>query len=276
MTEEPNDPTPGAATYVFCVVQATRAPSLQGAPPSLPGAGPIRLLAIDRGLSTPTRLPRWGPRLWAVVCDAPLSHFSSDRIEGHLQDLEQISKFALAHASAIEFFFRRAPVVPLKLFTLFSSDERAVSDLRRRRDKLKRLLKQVQGREEWGVRVTIAPAPPASRAGSSVASGREYLETKKHQRDRKRTVPREASKTASSLFHALGKLASSVSRQAFPPAPKGRPLVAGASFLVPVGRRAAWRKRVAQASAALTKSGSQLDLTGPWPPYHFVTETRRR
>lgn len=268
MTDEPHDSTSGAASYVFCVVQAARAPSLQGVPSSLPGAGPVRLLPIDRGSSTPIGL-------WAVVCDAPLSNFSADRIEGHLQDLEQISKFALAHASVIEYFFRRAPVVPLKLFTLFSSDERAVTDLRRRREKLKMLLRQVRGREEWGVRVTIAPAPAASLVGKAGVSGREYLETKKRHRARTPAVTQGAAQTASSVFRGLGKLASSVSRQAFPPVPTGRALVAGASFLVPVARRAAWKKQVARASEALTETGSQLELTGPWPPYHFVTETKR-
>ena len=100
------------ATYVFCLVESPRAPSVRGVPEGMPGAGAPRALAVDRGL-------------WAIVADAPLDRFSADQLREELQDLEAVSRHALAHASIVECFFRRAPVVPLKLFTLFSGDDRA-------------------------------------------------------------------------------------------------------------------------------------------------------
>ena len=56
--------------------------------------------------------------------------FPATRLQKDLQDVEAISRHALAHASVVEFFFRSAPVIPLKLFTLFSSDERGQQHLR--------------------------------------------------------------------------------------------------------------------------------------------------
>ena len=124
---------------MFCLLQSSRAPSLRGVPDSVPGAGAARLMPIDRGL-------------WAVVADAPLERFAGDVLQNELQDVESISRHALAHASVIEFFFRSAPVIPLKLFTLFSSDEVARRQLRARRAALTRMLSGLRGLEEWGVR----------------------------------------------------------------------------------------------------------------------------
>src|SRR5438132_3139974 len=173
---------PASATYVFCLVESKRAPSVRGAPDSVPGASPVRALEIDRGL-------------WAIVADAPLDRFSGEALQQELQDLEALSRHALAHASIVEFFFHRAPVIPLKLFTLFSEDERARRQLRGRAPQLRRLFVRLRGHEEWGVRMTSstvdgrwsmvnAPAAPKrERDGGSMvgrrpaaASGREYLE----------------------------------------------------------------------------------------------------
>ncbi len=70
-----------------------------------------------------------------------------------LQDVESISRHALAHASIVEFFFRRAPVIPLKLFTLFSSDAKVQAASASRRTRLRKLFAELRGLEEWGVRV---------------------------------------------------------------------------------------------------------------------------
>ena len=152
------------ATYVYCLVQAAKPPSARGVPASVPGAGAPRLLAIDRDV-------------WAVVADAPLDRFAAEVLQQELQDVEAISRHALAHAAVIEFFFRRAAVIPLKLFTLFSSDETAREHVRGRLPALKRMFGALRGLEEWGVRIFAGEAEAES--ARTVDSGRDYLQVKK-------------------------------------------------------------------------------------------------
>jgi hypothetical protein len=76
------------ATYVFCLVQSDSAPSMRGVPQGIPGGGAPRALAVDRGL-------------WAIVADAPLDRFSGEQLQEELQDLEALSRHALAHASIV-------------------------------------------------------------------------------------------------------------------------------------------------------------------------------
>jgi hypothetical protein len=90
--------------------------------------------------------------MWAVAADAPLERFAGDELQEEMQDVEAISRHALAHAAVVEFFFRRAPVIPLKLFTLFSSDAAARVHVLERRAQLARMFAGVRGMEESGHR----------------------------------------------------------------------------------------------------------------------------
>jgi gas vesicle protein GvpL/GvpF len=254
---------PEPATYVYCLVQSAREPSVKGAPGGMPGSGPARMLAVDRGI-------------WAVVADAPLDRFSGDQLQQELQDIEAVSRHALAHASMIEFFFQHAPVIPIKLFTLFSQDERARHHLAGRGSRVKTMFERLRGLEEWGVRITAStrPPPPAASARPGTPSGRSYLETKKRMNDDDGAPLPAVKRDVSVALKALGTLAAKTRKEDFPPPGRGRPYVAGASFLVKAKRRAAWKKRVAQLAAALEKQGHRLEVSGPWPPYHFATETK--
>ena len=76
----------------------------------LPGAEPPRLLDA-------------GEQLWLVVATAPVAQYGAAPIERRLQDLDWVSRCAMAHEAVVEDAARSGPVVPMKLFTLFSSDD---------------------------------------------------------------------------------------------------------------------------------------------------------
>jgi hypothetical protein len=249
--------TRDAATYVFCLVQSGKAPSLRGVPGSVPGAGAPRLISIDRDV-------------WAVVADAPLERFSGERLEHELQDVEAISRHAVAHASVIEFFFRRAPVIPLKLFTLFSTDERVLAHLQSRRARLVKLFAALRGLEEWGVRIIAGEVE--AEAATSLKSGRNYLQIKKRLHDQNARPPRATVTAVNAAFRSLTRLAFRVRRESFPPPSRGRPFVSGGSFLVKATKRGEWKKAVTALSAVLERQGHRLEMSGPWPPYHFVSK----
>ena len=249
-------PSTKTATYVFCLTQSSRPPSLRGVPESVPGAGPARLIRVDRDV-------------WAIVADAPLERFGSEQLQKDLQDVEAISRHALAHASVVEYVFRRAPVIPLKLFTLFSSDETALAQLRTRRARLRRMLTGLRGLEEWGVRI-VAGEVEADGA-RMLTSGRDYLQAKKRLHAQSVAPPPATVRAVKRALASLEKAAAKARKDIFPPPGKGRPFVTGASFLVNARRRGAWKTRVGKTTSELAKQGHRLEMSGPWPPYHFVS-----
>ena len=246
-----------SVTYVFCLVESVRPPSLRGVPSGVPGAGPPRLIQIAKGL-------------WAVVADAPLDRFGPEPLQSELQDVDAISRYALAHAAVVEFFFRRAPVIPLKLFTLFSSDARVREHLLERLARLRKLLNELRGLEEWGVRVVTSGA--SDSAALPLESGRDYLETKKRLTSETAAPSRAAIRQVNAAMRRLGRVASKARKEAFPPPGRGRPHVTGGSFLVKTSRRRQWDREVASVGAELADNGHRLDVSGPWPPYHFASK----
>ena len=248
------------ATYVYCLISAARAPLVRGVPGSVPGAGPPRLLPIDRGV-------------WAVVADAPLERFAGEALQQEMQDVEGISRHAFAHAAVIEFFFKRSAVIPLKLFTLFSTDEKVQAHVRSRLPSLKKMFASLRGLEEWAVRIFAREVEAES--ARSLESGRDYLRLKKRIQQHNAAPPKATSRTIDGALAKLGRVAVKTRKESFPVA-RGRPFVSGASYLVKATRRRTWKTHAAGIASALEAQGHRLEMTGPWPPYHFVSNSMRR
>lgn len=256
--------TVSAATYLYCAVQSARDP-VRGARPrppgGLPGAGPLRGLDAGDGV-------------WLVAAAAPLERYGAEAIDARLADLDWVSKCALAHDAVVEHFARSRPVIPMKLFTLFTSDERALAHVARTRRKLTRLFARVADREEWGVRLLLderrALAP--REAPVSAVSGTDFLTRKKNAKDTRQRLVADALAEADRLFDALGRVADD-SRRRTPAAegPTSR-MVLDAAFLVGRADARRFKATVRDAARPLTARGLECLLTGPWPPYHFVAD----
>jgi Gas vesicle synthesis protein GvpL/GvpF len=259
---------PKTATYVFCVIAAARRPPVSPKARTLPGLGPVRLLDIERGL-------------FLVVADAPLSRYSENAINQGLADLEWVSRAAVAHEAVIESFISETAILPMKLFTIFTSDARALEHIASQRARIASLVKRVANHQEWGVRLildrtaaarTSAPSPRRA-AAPSVGSGVAYLTRKKAQRDTAVELASRARQTVAGLydrFEARSKLAKRRSASELPV--QGGPLLLDAAFLVSRVRAASFKALAGREARALSKQGYAMTITGPWPPYTFVQD----
>jgi hypothetical protein len=251
---------PQTATYVYCLVEQTRRPSLARVPRGLPRA-------------TAPEIAELGNSLWAVCAEVPLAVFGSDRLEKHLKDITWVADVAVAHEAVVEQFAMRrgASVVPMKLFTMFSSRDRAVADLRGKVRDVRAILERVRGCQEWGVRVTRRGDTPSKRDRPSArpASGTAFLNAKLRAREDARTALQNATAVAESAYSALARLARESRRRDAPESATTPPLV-DAAFLVRADRKARFRAAARRQAAACRKAGADLTLTGPWPAYNFV------
>jgi hypothetical protein len=255
------------ATYLYCLVTADRRPSLTGAPRGLPGTGPLRAVEAADGL-------------WLIVADAPRTAYGTEPIERNLRDLEWVALRGAAHARVIEYFARRTTTLPMKLFTLFNSDERAIAHVRGDAGRIRRVLTRVAGHEEWGVRVRLDAALVRKRtarrpapSGDGRRAGTQFLLAKKQARDVAREVVREGRAAVEEAFEELANLADATRR--LPTGDlEGTRVVLDAALLVPAGRLISFKRRARRAAAELAARGYRLTLTGPWPAYNFVGDGR--
>ena len=262
-------------TYVYCLVAAPRRPALRRARQGLAGMGPVRLLDVNE------KKPRGGVSAWLVVADAPLDRYGEEAINRHLSDLDWVSRAAVAHESVIESFVAAPAVLPMKLFTIFTSDERARGHIQGQSVRINSLIRRLANHQEWGLRVVLDRTGAANtartvkqiRQARTEISGRSFLLQKKTARDRSAELAHRAQETVAALFDRLSEHAAKSKRRAASELPvQGGPLLLDAAFLVAARKAARFRKVVGREARTLGRQGYLLTLTGPWPPYAFVQD----
>jgi hypothetical protein len=253
-------------TYLYCLVRSARKPNLRGVTASLPGAGPVR--ALDAG-----------DRLWLIVADVGDRQYGEAAIAAGLKNIGWVSQRAVAHEAVVEQFLSAAALLPMQLFAIFTSDERALAHVARDRRRIERILARVGGHVEWGLRLTWdeqavrASVEQAHRgAAKPAASGSAYLARKRDLLDVNRSQLTGARAEATRLHAALQKHARrAVRRAATEQAAPGSRLLLDAAYLVPAKRAAAFRTALRQGTRKLKTTGIAASLSGPWPPYNFIS-----
>ena len=256
------------ATYLYAVVHKARgAPAATGAPAGLPGTGRARFLSLGGGL-------------WLAAADAPLDRDGAGPVERRLRDLAGVSECALAHQRMVDHLARVGTVVPMKLFTLFTSDDKAVAAMGTERRRLAALVRRLAGREEWGVRVSqdeqevrTAARRQAVVAARGLGAGARFLTLKSAEKTEASRLADEGRREAERGYTALSRPAVESRRRAIGPGEPGLRLLLDAVFLVPRTRAARLRQAAAREARRLAGRGFRVVLTGPWPAYSFVANT---
>lgn len=249
----------GSASYVYCLAQSARKPAAGALPRGVPRASPPEVTAL-------------GDRVWLVHAEVLLDDYGEDTLAVAIKDLDWVSRVALAHESVVEHVaaLPGTTVIPMKLFTMFSTLARAVSDVRKRRLELAGVFARLDGCEEWGVRVLRGDSKRKPVTGASrPATGAAFLAARKRARDERREALVSAAAAAEEVYASLAGIAREHRRQSEEKPGLIAPLL-DAAFLVPARRRRRFQLAAQNAARTIAATGAVMNLTGPWPPYNFV------
>jgi hypothetical protein len=187
-----------------------------------------------------------------------------------------LARSVLRHEEVVE----RAgdTVVPMRFGSVHPDREAVAGLLRRRRTELLDEITRLRGRAEWGVKVVAAADQPDADPVLAEArpTGSAYLRGKSEQRravSEAREVLREV---VTGIHDTLADLAEAAlvtpgqqpGRRSG--AENGR-VVLNASYLVCENRREDFAAAVQTLGVQSAVDGLDLRLSGPWPPYHFVS-----
>lgn len=256
MTEEP-------PIWLYAVTEARAVTLAPGELAGVSGAS-VRMIEAD-GLA-------------AAASEVPLAEFGEVPLRAHLEDLAWLEATATAHHGVVDALSRSGPVVPMRLATMYSSEENVRGMLGERGSDLRAVLRRTTGCQEWGVKVYHDDdGSPAGRspAGSGSASGAEYLRRRReelHARDHGR---RAAAASAERVHAALCQLAEAA--RLYPPqAPEltgtRAAMIMNAAYLVTESAGTGFRAAVERLAGG--HPAVRLHLTGPWPPYSFAAGGR--
>ncbi|MET8306011.1 GvpL/GvpF family gas vesicle protein [Micromonospora sp. NPDC005173] len=213
--------------------------------------------------------------LVAVVSTAPLDEYGEQPLRRNLEDLAWLERAARAHHAVVEALARRGPVVPARLATVHTNDDRVAGSLTARRAELVATLDRLTGRGEWGVKGYLVPGAATASAEAAGAGrvGTAYLRRRRAQLTAREERQHVASAAADAVHAALCELAVAGRRHA----PQDRrlsgastPMVLNGAYLVDLAELSRFTELVGSLSGR--HPGLHLELTGPWPAYSFVAE----
>jgi hypothetical protein len=250
------------ATYVYCVVKARKGAKPGRLPKGLEGAGKTRPVDAGDGYQL-------------IVTTAPLALYGGEMIDAKLRDLDWVGGRAAEHEAVVEHMLKVGTVIPMKLFTLFTNDDRAIQHVHKMKRSLDRVVERIAGCEEWGLRIlldeTRAARASARGAGAKkVATGTDFLLRKKALDTERRTSDARATTAAHELYEDVAKIARRDQKRPAPNRELAKRVLLDAVFLVPSSSVKNLKTVVASSAKKLVPVGLDITLTGPWPAYSFI------
>lgn len=216
----------------------------------------------------------------ALVSPVPLTDYGDERLREHLEDLEWVERTARRHEAVLEAALLERTVVPLRLCTLYQDQEGVRRLLRTHQAALREGLVRVEGCVEWGVKVfadtRFASDEVLVEPDGSESRGASYL----RRRQRERALAEKAAEVRARCVEVVQQGIAAISRASAVNAPQ-RPEVHGrelamllnSAHLVQRDRRGDLEEVVIQLQEEWGPLGFTIELTGPWPPYNFVSGT---
>ena len=194
---------------------------------------------------------------------------------------------ARAHEAVLERVLAETTIVPLRLCTIYESEDGVREMLEREHDSLARALDTLAGRQEWGVKVLADEERLTEEARSRSAEaaaleeeldartgGGAYMLRRRLERHVRDAADALASELAEQVHAQLQDWASDAVALA-PQNPElsgheGRMLMNGA-YLVETERVDGLHALVSDLEERHRSLGVRIELTGPWPPYNFLS-----
>lgn len=264
------------ALYLYCIGEAgTLAALLEGSLPApIEDGGSLELLE-KKGLA-------------AVASHVPLKDYNEAALNAHLADAAWMALRAMRHERVVDYFAKRASVVPLRFGVIYLDRAGVERMLAERSDELREAIERLGGREEWGVNVfcdrkalmeAIVLISPGLRELNTQAEqatpGQAYLVRKKMDSLRQSEARAEVKRRVEQIERELGTQSEGTTRLRLLKDEAGEhgELVGKLAFLVARERFEEFRRTAERVAGESLDAGFRLELTGPWPAYNFVVQS---
>jgi hypothetical protein len=219
-----------------------------------------------------------------LVSRVPLGEFGEDALRRNLNDLDWLERVARDHEAVLERAFEEGTIVPLRICTIFTDERGAGSMLSEQRSVLDTALDVLDGREEWGVKLTVDRAALENAARDRApdvfdeelegrTAGGAYMLRRRQERQLREAADRLAGGIAEDVHARLQDWATdAVVNRPQNPELSGHEgdMLLNAAYLVEAAKVERLHELVEELRERHRELGARIELTGPWPPYNFV------
>lgn len=256
--QQPTQPT---ACYVYAIGAAGSDHWMAG------------VTAIDPAF--PLRVVRHGD-VQAVVSDVGLDDFHQATLDRRVTQPEWVESKVRAHDQVIRAAMQAGTVIPCRFCTVLRHDEDVRQLLDVHRERIADTLAQLEGKQEWGVKIFAVPIQAEKKSGGDIpeGGGKAYLQRRKREDARRDELDREARDHARACHDELAA-AIAADVVILPRRPRtgggvsNEPLLNGA-YLIAQEDVERFHGLIAAMQERHGPLGLKFEVTGPWPPYNFV------
>lgn len=200
------------------------------------------------------------------------------------------------HEDVLDTLMKLTPVVPFKFGTILKDEEAVSKMLREYEEKFKKLLSKFTGKEEWGIKVYTDSQKfknylikrdqklkelayfraPARKQGAPypLGQGRTYLLGRKIEEKIEEEMTRRLSEIAEIIFRQAERLVFEARRGKTLPRKltgKEKEMILNCACLLEKERVGSFHKQIKTFIEKYQSQGVDLEISGPWPPYSFVS-----
>lgn len=269
----------GWGCYVYGVVGSNDSQPIKG----LPGEGidpayPVYVLSCEAGAEQ---------KIQAIVSKVSLQEFGQESLKANLDDMQWLQAKVYAHQGVLETVLDGFTLIPMQFCTIFSNESRVQEMLAQHYDDLVGALAHLEGKQEWGVKAycdgeslvqqveEVSERVQELKAEMALKSGgAAYFMRKKLEEAVAEEVERISDEYAQ---HSHDRLSSHIQESVINPL-QGKELTGrkeamllNSAYLVAEEHLAAFHAELQSLEADYGLLGFSYELTGPWPPYNFVT-----
>jgi hypothetical protein len=259
-----HEPSASRVIYVYGVVDGSV--RLGTLPVGVDGAGVVRGVC-NGGLT-------------ALVSEVAGADFDEARLREHVVDLAWVQSTARRHELVLEAIGAVATVIPMRMCTVYDSEDEIAQLLARESRALRDGLRYLEGKGEWGVKVFSEPfAGAEQRADPSTdrgASGADFMRRRLREREARADAAQQAEDAAQHVHEVLDTVAADsviVSPQSHENRDRPGEMLLNGVYLVQDESREEFRAQARALARSFANLGIELELTGPWPAYNFVPGT---
>ena len=254
--------------YLFCLTPASPLPEIAGT--GIDGEHPLFIEAIGN--------------VAAVLAEVNLDDFSGPTAQEKMEELTWVAPRALRHEEVIMAAMKLGPVLPVRFGTVFSSLAAAAEPLQHSQDAFGKFFQFAAGKQEWTLKGYVnLPQARARMSAERRAAEEEQLAGlspgKRYFLEQK--IKGAVDKDVTALLKDVGREIRNVAREmsiGFSECRLQSREVTGSdeemffhgALLVPEGSVAALEGVIDTWNTRKEALGLQIDLSGPWPPYHFA------
>lgn len=254
--------------YLFCLTPASPLPEIAGT--GIDGEHPLFVEAIGN--------------VAAVLAEVNLDDFSGPEAKEKMENLAWVAPRALRHEEVVLSAMEQGPVLPVRFGTVFSSIEAAAAPLRLRQDALEKFFQDTAGKQEWTLkgyvdrpqaraRMTAARLAAEKEQLAGLSPGKRYFLEQKI----KGAVDKDVAIWLKEMERDILRVAREASvgfsecrLQSRDITGRDEEMFFHGALLVPDAAMAILERMTDEWNKLHESQGLQIEISGPWPPYHFA------